>query len=233
MRLGPTDIAGMVDISAVQAHCGDRQVRELAEEALRHRFVAAHVLPCWVPLLRDLLGEKPRATFVGAPVGFPGGGQTTALKVSEARELVEAGVEEMDLMMNIGMLRSGRLGYVRDEVRAVVQAAAPVPTKVIIEAHWLAPDEIREACEICVEGGAAFVKTGTGWAPGGTTLETVALIKRTVGSRIGIKASGGVRGLDTFRDLLRAGVTRFGINARSALEIMDACAREPGGVITI
>jgi deoxyribose-phosphate aldolase len=232
MRVSASEIARMVDVSAVQAHCGERQVRELAEQASRHRFVAAHVLPCWVPLLRELLGAD-RSTAVGAPVGFPGGGHTTELKVAEAKQLVAAGVDEMDLMMNVGMLRSGRRSYVLDEVRAVVDAAAPVPVKVIIEVHWLSPEEILEACDVCIEGGAAFVKTGTGWAPGGATLERVELISRHVAGRIGVKVAGGVRGLETFRTMLGLGVRRFGINVAAAIGIMEECQRQPGGSITV
>jgi deoxyribose-phosphate aldolase len=232
MDLYSADIARLIDISAVQAYHGEKEVRELATQARRHGFVAAHVLPCWVPLLREQLGQGS-GTLVGAPVGFPGGGQTTALKVAEARHLVVEGVEEMDLMMNIGRLRSGHRTYVLDEVRAVVEAAAPVPVKVIIEAHWLSADEIREACTLCIEARAAFVKTGTGWVAGGATLANVELITGFVGKQIGVKAAGGVRGLDTLRTMLGLGVSRFGINAQAALEIMQACDQLPGGFIVV
>lgn len=231
MQVSASEIARMVDVSAVQARCGEPDVRELARQASRHRFMAAHVLPCWVPLLRELLGED-RSTFVGAPVGFPGGGHTTVLKVAEARELAAAGVDEMDLMMNVGMLRSGRSSYVLDEVRAVVEAAASIPVKVIIEVHWLSPDEIRQACDVCIEGGAAFVKTSTGWAPGGSTLATVELITRHVSGRIGVKVAGGVRTLEGFRTMLKLGVRRFGINVAAAIGIIEECQRQPGGFIT-
>jgi len=232
MRVSGADIARMIDVSAVQAHCGEQQVRELADQALRHRFIAAHALPCWVPLLRELLGDT-RQTSVGAPVGFPGGGHTTGLKVIEARQLVAAGVDEMDLMMNVGMLRSGRRAYVLDEVRAVVDAVAPIPVKLIIEVHWLSPDQIREACDLSIQGGAAFVKTSTGWAPGSATVECVELITKHVAGRIGVKVSGGVRTLEMFHTMLGLGVRRFGINVRAAIAIIEECQRLPNGLLSV
>jgi deoxyribose-phosphate aldolase len=232
LQLTASEIARMIDVSAVQAYCGEQQVGELAEQALRHRFFAAHVLPCWVPLLRDLLGAA-RQTLVGAPVGFPGGGHATSLKIAEAKQLVAAGIDEMDLMMNVGMLRSGRRAYVLDEVRAVIDATAPKPVKVIIEVHWLSPDQIREACDICIEGGAGFVKTSTGWAPEGATMGNVELITKHVAGRIGVKVSGGVRTLETFRKMLGLGVRRFGINLVAANAIIEECQRQPGGFISV
>ena len=222
-RLTPSALAAMIDVSAVQAFNTEQDVRQLAEIAARAGFIMAHALPHHVPLLRSLL---PRGgwTKVGGPVGFPSGGHTTATKLQEARQLIGSGADEIDVMMNIGRLKSGDLAYVQDEVSAVVEAAAPVPVKVIIEAGYLNDDEIRRACDIVVRGGAAFVKTGTGWLPVPTTLAQVSLIAETVRGAVQIKASGGIRDLDTVIRMIAIGVTRFGISTEAAVALVDFCA---------
>jgi deoxyribose-phosphate aldolase len=226
-RLTPADLAAMIDVSAVQAFNTAQDVRQMAEVAAGAGFVMAHALPHHVPLLRSLLPRDGR-TMVGGPVGFPSGGHTTATKLAEARELIGSGADEIDVMMNIGRLKSGDLAYVQNEVSAVVEAAAPVPVKVIIEVGHLSDDEIRRACDIVVRGGAAFVKTGTGWLPAPTTLAQVALIAETVRGAVQIKASGGVRDLDTMTRMIALGVTRFGISTQAALALVDRCAASGG-----
>jgi deoxyribose-phosphate aldolase len=216
-----TELARMIDISAVQTFHDSTDVAELARVARSYRFIAAHVLPGFVPLLKQQLTGSD--TLVGAPVGFPSGGSSTRIKLMEARDLVEAGVQEMDLMMNVGRLRSKDKGYVLDEIRAAVDAVAPVPIKVILEIHYLTDEEIKVACEMCISGGAAFVKTSTGWAPSGATLDRVELITRFVGDAIKVKASGGIRDLDTVENMLALGVTRFGINTDAAIAIVSQC----------
>ena len=145
--------------------------------------------------------------------------------------LVQDGVQEMDLMLNVGKLRSGDVSYCEQEIRTVVEAVKPVPVKVIIEVHYLDREQIRQACEACIVGGAAFVKTATGWAASGATLEAVRTIMSFVGDRIKVKAAGGVRSLDTLVRMHRMGVARFGINLKSAVEIVRAVAALPGGYV--
>ena len=130
------------------------------------------------------------------------------------------GCRELDMVINIGLLRSGRHGEVEADVRAVVEVAGPVPVKVILECHHLSDDQIRTACGLCEKGGAAFVKTGTGWAPTGATVHNVGLMKSCVGDRLGVKAAGGVRSLQTLLDLHGAGAGRFGIGLPSAMAIL-------------
>ena len=222
-RLTAGELAAMIDVSAVQAFNSEQDVRELAEIAVRRGFIMAHALPHFVPLLRSLI-PRGGQTKVGGPVGFPSGGHSTATKIVEAQELVRFGVEEIDLMMNIGRLKSGDVGYVQHEIASVVEAVQPIPVKVIIEESRLSDDEVRKACDAVVRGGAAFVKTGTGWTSRPATIERVALIARTVQGAVQIKASGGIRDLDTVSQMVALGVTRFGINVHVAVELVERCA---------
>jgi len=221
LGLHRVDLARMIDISAVRTPHGEADVRELAKHALEENFIAAHVLPCWVGLLRELLDGS--TTMVGAPVGFPAGAHATSTKVAEARQLMADGVQEMDMVVNVGMLKSGRHQYVLDDLRAVIETAAALPVKVILEVPYLTADEIKIACEMVIKSGAAFIKTSTGWASDGATLEVVRQIMDFVGDAIKVKAAGGIRDLPTVQQMLRMGVSRFGINTASAIEILRAC----------
>ena len=220
-QLTPANLARMIDISAVQAFNTAEDVRELARIAREHNFIAAHTLPHFVGLLhQELAGSQ---TLTGAPVGFPAGGNSTRVKVEEARELAGAGVQEMDMMLNVGRLRSRDHDYVLADIRSVVEAVKPIPVKVILEVHYLSADEIKRACELCIGARAEFVKTGTGWAPSGATLERVHLITNFVRDAIKVKASGGIRDLDMVKSLLQMGVRRFGINTKAAVSILTHC----------
>jgi deoxyribose-phosphate aldolase len=220
-ELSAAALARMIDISAVQAFHTLDDVTELARVAVQRKFVAAHVLPNFVTHLRQQLAGSE--TMTGAPVGFPSGGSSTSVKVAEARELIESGVDEMDLMISLGRLRSGDYSYVLNEIRAVVDAAAPVPVKVILELHYLSDDQTKRGCELCIQAGADFVKTATGWAPSGATLKRVELITRFVHNAIKVKASGGIRDFETVELMWRMGVQRFGINTAAAISILAGC----------
>jgi deoxyribose-phosphate aldolase len=232
VKLSPKDLARLIDVSAVRTHHGEAEIREMVERGRRHRFVALHVLPCWLPFLKRLL-EGERDILAGAPVGFPGGAHATAVKVAEMRQLVADGVDEADLVLNVGKLRSGRDREVLDDVRAVVAAAQSVPLKVILEMQCLTPEEVKRACGIAIQAGAAFVKTSTGWLPGDLDLERVHLITRFVQGAIKVKASGGIRDLATVKKMLRMGVARFGINLDASIGILEECAAAPGGAIEV
>jgi deoxyribose-phosphate aldolase len=168
------------------------------------------------------------STLVGGPVGFPSGGHTTMIKLAEARSLVEAGAEEVDMMINLGRLKSGDLRYVQDEIKAAVEMIAPIPLKVILEVSRLTDDEIRRGSESVVEAGAAFVKTATGWTGEPTTLNHIRIIHAVVQGKCRIKASGGIRNLETIKAMLSLGVTRFGINSTVAVQLMTLCASSEG-----
>lgn len=225
-------LAALIDISAVQAFHSDADVRDLARIAVAEGFVAAHVLPNFVPLLRSLV-PSGSPTMVGGPVGFPSGGHKTSTKVAEAVALVADGAEELDLMINVGRLKSGDLDYVRADIRAVVEAIAPVPLKVILELAHLTDDEIRTGAAIVAVSGAAFVKTGTGWTPSATTLDRLRLIVETIDGAVQVKASGGIRSLDQVAGMIRLGVSRFGINTAVAVDLVRQCSALPGGRLPI
>lgn len=229
--LSQRQIAHMIDISAVQAPHGETEIRDLVHVARGYGFGAIHVLPAWVSFTRALLGSEA-GIALGAPVGFPSGGNHTAIKRAEAIQMVADGVDELDMMMNIGKLRSGDEGYVLDELRAVISAVR-VPVKVIIETHYLSEDQIRCACDLCVQANAAYVKTSTGWAESGATLANVALIAEAVHGRIGIKAAGGIRDLDTLLRMYTLGARRFGINVQAAIAIAEECQRHADGVVAL
>lgn len=220
------EIAGMMDVSAVRADSTLEEIRQSAELAKLHGCVAVFALPAHTPYLVELLAGS--AVFAGGAVGFPGGGETTAVKAATAAELVSMGCREIDMVNNLAWLKAEKKDlYVRD-VRAVAEAAGGRPVKVILECHWLTDAEIVRACEWCAEAGAAWVKTGTGWAPTGATLENVALMKGTVGERCGVKAAGGVRDLETLLAMHDRGVRRFGIGVRTAQAILEAAAGGTG-----
>ncbi len=230
MTLTSRDVAQLIDISAVQAPHGAAEIRTLVESARKYHFIAVHVLPCWVTYLKGLLADAPDI-LVGAPVGFPAGAHRTEIKVAEARLLAQDGVQEMDMMLNVGKLRSGEYDYCLQDIRAVVQAAGAVPVKVILEVHHLNREQLKRACELCIQAGAAFVKTATGWAPSGATLEVVQFLTSFCGSAIKVKAAGSIRSLETLVTMYRMGVARFGINLHSSVDIVTAVAALPGGVV--
>ncbi len=210
----------------------EQTIRELVEIGLKYEVCVVTTLPVYTPLAKELLGDT-REVGLSGNVGFPDGGHTTAIKVQETRELIKMGVTEIDMVISLGQLLSGRTREVVDDLRAVVEAAEGRPVKAIIECHYLNEDQIRLASELCVEGGAAFVKTGTGWAPTGATVENVRLIKSTVGDRAKIKASGGVRSLETIIEMYGAGATRFGIGLRHAVSILEQCQVLPAEGIQV
>ena len=220
MRFSVQQIARMVDLTAVRADTDEAEVRALADAARRYQPICVCALPSFTPLLLDLLMEGPDIQVVGA-VGFPSGANTTRIKVAEARELLEMGCSELDMVINVGLLRSGAYQHVLDDMRAVVDVADGAPVKAILECHYLSNEQIRSGCGLCIEAGASYVKTSTGWAPTGATLENVALIKSCVGDAIAIKAAGGIRDLDTLLEMYRLGARRFGIGLNSAMAIFE------------
>jgi len=213
--------ARMIDVSAVRTHHSLKDIEGVVELAKRYRFINVHVLPCWVRTLAAMLKET-EGVLVGAPVGFPSGAHTTPVKVLEAELLVADGVQEMDIVMNVGRFKNREYAAVLDELTQVVSCAGQgVQTKVIIELNGLADDEIEKACEVVMESGADFLKTGTGWVPGGANVERIAKIKRITGKQVKVKAAGGIRTKDDFFRLYDLGVERFGINTASAIEIVQ------------
>lgn len=229
VKLTHHELARMIDLSAVRTDVDLSEVYRLAQAAKKYRCVCAFVLPSYLPELRKLLADSPEVG-IGGVVGFPSGSHNTSTKVTEARDQLANGATELDMVINVGMLRSGRDQYVENDIRAVVEAADGTPVKVILEAHYLTNEEIIRGSQIAVLAGASFVKTGTGWAPSGATLDNVQLIKSVVGDSVAVKAAGGVRDLETVVKMIQFGVTRFGLGLQSGIMILDQCAALPDGI---
>ncbi len=231
MILTAKDIAQMYDLSCVRTDSDEGDIKALAECAKRYDCGHVSVMQCFIPDVKSLLGDRQDIKVVGN-VSFPSGSDSTSLKVYQADEMLAAGCDEIDMVINVGKLRSGRFDEVEEDVRAVVATVKGIPLKVIIEVSCLSLVEVEKACEICISSGATFVKTGTGWMPKGTTIEDVKLIKSIVKDRIKIKASGGIRSLETLVEMYKLGVSRFGVNLRSGKAILDECIAM-GGKVTI
>ena len=174
---------------------------------------------CCRPADLPLVVARLRRTLVGPTtvIGFPHGAHMSQIKEREAIVAVDQGAVELDVVLNIGAMRSGDLGYVRDELCGLIYAVAPTPVKVILETAYLTPEQVEAACRVAVEARAAFVKNGTGYSPRGADVDEIALMRRTVGSRVGVKAAGGVRTLDAMLAMLAAGACRVGATATAAI----------------
>ena len=219
MQLDVAKLARMVDVSVVRANVDYEELKELAEFARRYKCIGAHPMTCYVRELSEMLRDVPEV-LVGGVVGFPFGSQPTEVKVYETRLAIEAGAKEIDVVQNIGFLRSGWDERVESDIHDVVEAAAPLPVKVIFEIAYLTDDEIVRSCKAAVRAGAAFVKTATGHAPSGATPEAVTLMRNSVPSNVVVKAAGGVKTLDSFIAHYKAGARRFGINVPFTKQII-------------
>lgn len=202
----------------------DKTIEEVVRRATKYGCYLVAILPSQTLRARALLAGRDYP-MIGGNVGFPSGGQTTRVKVVETRELIEMGVDEIDMVIDLAAHLSGRYKDVLSDMRAVIEAAQGKPVKTILECNFLNDNQIRIGCDLAIEAGAAFVKTGTGWSPSGATIETVTLIKEHVGDRIKIKASGGIRKIDTLLEMHRRGATRFGISLASASKIIDSATK--------
>jgi deoxyribose-phosphate aldolase len=218
-NLTSKEIARLIDISAVRAESTLEEVSDIVESALKYNFICVFSMPSFLPDVIEELKDAPQ-TGVGGIVGFPSGGETTTVKVFQATELKEIGCKEIDMVLNIGKLKSGLFDDVLNDIRQVKAAVSPLPLKVIMEVALLTDEEISKASFIIKEAGADFIKTGTGWA-GSTTMHHIDIIKQSVGDTINLKVAGGVRSLDTLLEMYYCGVTRFGIGYKAALNIME------------
>lgn len=209
------DMARRIDHTLLRAHATEAEVRLLCVEAAEHGFRAVSVNPAWVTFCAKLLRETH--VVVDACVAFPLGAATARMKVEEAKEAVQNGARELDMVINLGALKSGYPDFVEREIAAVAAAVRGVPLKVILETGCLNRDEKIMVCEMAVRAGAAFVKTATGFGPGGATVEDVALMRETVGERLGVKAAGGVRTWGGAVAMLQAGASVVGTSAGVAI----------------
>ena len=209
------DIAPFIDHTLLNPDATREQVQKLCEEARRYGFATVCVNSSNIPLAARLLAGSSVVPI--AVVGFPLGAAVTASKAFEAREAVRSGAREIDMVINIGALKSRDYRLVSDDIAAVVRASGPAPVKVILETSKLTDDEKIVGCALSKAAGAAFVKTSTGFGGGGATAEDVALMRRIVGDDMGVKASGGVRTTEDAQKMLAAGASRIGASASIAI----------------
>ncbi len=210
-------LAGALDHTLLKPEATKAQVLALAGEAGEHGFACAMVNPAWVPTVyRALAGTGVR---VGTVLGFPLGASLSETKRAEARATAAAGALDLDMVLNVGALRSGMFEEVLEEIRGVAEIAhgEGAILKVILETSLLDDTQKRAAAELCLEANVDFVKTSTGFSTGGATVEDVALLRQTVGNRCGVKASGGIRTLSDAARLVSAGANRIGASASVAI----------------
>lgn len=209
----------MIDHTLLKANATRAQIEKLCGEALEYNFASVCVNTCWVPLAHEkLAGSDVKTCCV---VGFPLGAMMTEAKAAETRLAVEAGADEVDMVINVGWLLDGEYDAVRNDIAAVVKAADGKCVKVIIEACLLTDEQKVKACELSVDAGATFVKTSTGFSTGGATVADVALMRKTVGNRCLVKAAGGIHTADEARAMVEAGADRLGCSA--GIQIMAGC----------
>jgi len=204
------DWASLIDHTLLKPEASDQDIKVLCEEAARYHFASVCVNPAWVRAAAcNLHGTGVPVCTV---IGFPLGATYSDVKAYEARRAILDGAREVDMVINIGALKSGDDCLVEHDIRSVVEAAHEynVTTKVIIETALLTDEEKVRACQAAKRAGADFVKTSTGFAKGGATVADIELMRRTVGADIGVKASGGVKNLDDARKMVEAGATRIG-----------------------
>ncbi len=208
----PADVAGYIDHTLLKPEATQSQIEQLCEEATLYKFYSVCVNSYWVPFCaRKLRGKEVKVCSV---IGFPLGAMDSRSKGFETRNAVENGASEIDMVINIGALKFGDLKAVEEDIRSVMRACRPTTvTKVIIEACLLTDDEKVLACEISKKAGADFIKTSTGFSKGGATASDVALIRRVVGPKMGIKAAGGVRTFEDAKLMIQSGATRIGASA--------------------
>ena len=198
----------LIDHTLLKADATKEQITQLCKEAIENDFASVCVNPSFIPLCSDLL--KGSSVKVCTVIGFPLGAMTTASKVFEAKNAVEVGADEVDMVINIGKLKDGEKDYVRNEIAEIKKACVNHILKVIIETCLLTDEEKVLACQLAKDVGADFVKTSTGFSTHGATKEDVALMRKTVGKEMGVKAAGGVRNKQDLEDMVNAGATRIG-----------------------
>ena len=209
------DVAALIDHTLLKSDATEEEIRRLCREAKEYGFTTVCVNPVWVRLCKELLAGTP--VKVSTVIGFPLGALPTQAKVAEAAHAVAEGADELDMVMNIGFLKSERYQEVEEDIRQVVQAAAGNTVKVIIETALLTDEEKVKACILAERAGARFVKTSTGFSEGGATVHDVALMHQVVGGRLGVKASGGIHTGAEVARLVAAGATRIGASASIAI----------------
>jgi len=216
MEYTKKNVAGMIDHTLLKADATEAQIAKLCQEAKEHGFASVCVNPGYVPEAAEALkGTDVRVCTV---IGFPLGATSSEAKAAETADAIAKGAAEVDMVVNVGRIKSGNWDYVRSDIAAVVNAArGRALTKVIIETCLLTDDEKIRVCEIAKDAGADFVKTSTGFSTGGATAADIALMRKTVGPDMGVKASGGIHSTEEAIALIEAGASRIGASAGIAI----------------
>lgn len=209
------EIAAMIDHTLLKPDATREQIERLCQEAKEYQFASVCVNPYWVKEVATQLAGSGVA--VCTVVGFPLGATTAEVKAFETKNAIQNGATEIDMVINVGALKSGDITTVQRDIKAVVDAADGVLVKVILETGLLTEEEIVTACQQAKAAGAQFVKTSTGFGNGGATVETIRLMRETVGAEMGVKASGGVRDQETAIKMIQAGANRIGASASVAI----------------
>lgn len=209
----------LIDISCVKADIMMKDLQEMVALAKKYRFVCCFAMPSYTQWLIDQLKDEPDIA-VGGAIGFPSGADMAETKAETAARFVKMGCTELDMVLNISALKNGDYKKVQEDILGVRRAAEDHLMKVILEVCYLTDEEIRRGCEIAVDCGADFVKTGTGWAPRPCTVDQIRLMKQTVGDAAQVKAAGGVQTLKDIEEMTAVGCTRFGIGVRTVKNIL-------------
>jgi deoxyribose-phosphate aldolase len=204
-----------IDHTALKPSTTERDIINLCNEAKEHQFYSVCVSSCYVPLAKQLVAKS--AVKVCSVVGFPLGSMSTEAKVFEATKAVADGADEIDMVINIGLMNSKNFVAVFKDISEVKNAIGRIPLKVILEISELSKNEIIKACEICMDAKADFIKTSTGFSKSGATLTAVKIIKKTVKNRAKIKASGGIKDYETVKKYIDAGADRIGTSSGVAI----------------
>jgi len=212
----------MIDSTNLRPDAITEDIKKLCRDAKKYNFASVCVNPCFVSLAADLLISVE--VKVCCAIGFPLGAATPESKVFEAKDAVRNGADEIDMVINIGALKDKKYEIVKKEIKDIVDVVGKVVVKVIIETCYLTDEEKIKACLIAKEAGAHFVKTSTGFGPKGATAEDVALMRKTVGPNMGIKASGGIRTIDDAVKMINAGANRIGTSR--AVEIVEGIEQQ-------
>lgn len=223
MKVTKDNIGKLLDLSSLKTDSSYEEIKQMVDLAIKYSCACVFTFPAHIPYVEEMLGERRKDIHIGGVVGFPSGGSSTEMKVAEVNKLVALGVDEIDMVQNVTWLKNGRFDLVEKDIKSVVEAAQGKPVKVILECHYLNTQEIIKSCELAVSAGATYVKTGTGWAETGATLENVSLMAEVIDGRCQLKAAGGVRDKATIEAMTDLGVTRFGIGVRTANSILAEC----------
>lgn len=205
----------MIDHTVLKADTPLETVKRICDEAMEYGFASVCINPCHVAYCADYL--KDSDVNICTVIGFPLGANTSAVKAFETKDAIANGADEIDMVMNIGALKDKNYDLVRDDVKAVVEAANGTLVKVILETCLLTEDEIKKACELCVEAKADYVKTSTGFSTRGATIEDVRIMKEAVHGKAKVKAAGGVRTPEDMVKIVAAGADRIGTSAGCSL----------------